>query len=233
MVAAAVNATLIESGTASASASVTATAGNALLVGGGMFNSGAWLVTRTGDTFVTDINGNVSTEGSGVASAPNVVGGAVSCTIACSGGSGVSGWALEVSGLPSSAIRDATSPAQQSATSTTPTSNALTNATADAIYVCSFGKAGGVQTGSPTGAWSNVANGTTMFEGNGATLEVGGLEYQIVSTTASRSGAWTTNSSNAWVGSIAVYKAAAVANLPPGLGPSESMQPAMTMPLGW
>jgi hypothetical protein len=209
MVAAAVNATLIESGTASASASVSATAGNALLVGGGMFNSGAWSVTRTGDTFTTDANGANSTEGAGIASAPNVTGGAVSCSITCSGGSGVSGWAFEVSGLPTSAILDATSPALAQATSTTPTSSALTNTTADAIYVCSFGKGGGVQTGSPTGSWSNTPGGATMFEGNGASFEVGGLEYQIVSSTASRTGTWTTSTSNHWTAQIAVYKAAA------------------------
>lgn len=211
MAIAAVAATKIQGLTASVSAAVSATAGNALIVGGGYFSAGSgWTVTRTGDTYTTDTTGkNGSNDGMGIASAPNVAGGSVTCQITVTSGQGTSAWALEFSGLPTSSILDATSPAVATGTSTTPTSNAETNATADAVFVSAFGDDSGNTTVSPGSGYTNVVGGTTMAEANGASQMVGGLEYQIVSSAASRSASWTVGNSAAWSAGIAVYKAAA------------------------
>lgn len=199
---------------ASASSSVSATAGNSLIVGGSAFGGSAWSVTRTGDTYTNDTtyyNGGVTANTLGISSAPNVAGGAVNMTVSSTGANGISTWAAEVGGLPSSAIRDAASPAVATGTTGTPTSNALSNVTANAIYFCAFSDSGvGNETITPGAGWTVTVGGTTMDQPNGSTNMVGGLEYQIVSTTASRTGSWTENGVGpTWACGVAVYKGAA------------------------
>jgi len=208
MAIAAVAATLIQGSTASVSASVSATAGNALIVGGGYFSAGSgWAVTRTGDTYTTDTTGKIAANaGMGIASAPNVAGGAVTCQITVTSGQGTSAWALELSGLPTSAILDATSPAVATGTSITPLSGSVTNATANAVFICAFGHNAGNTTVTKETAYTNVVGGTTMAETQGATLMVAGLEFQVVSSAAGRTGSWTIGASAAWACGIAVYK---------------------------
>src|SRR5947207_3260543 len=113
----------------SANVSVNATAGNAIVVGATMYtgnvNGSAFTVTRTGDTYTTDTSGVMSTgvnrHITGIASAPNVVGGAATLSATATNATAVDGWAVEVSGLPTSSIRDATSPAVATGTGTTTT----------------------------------------------------------------------------------------------------------------
>lgn len=200
--------------------SLTATAGNALLVGGSAYiGSGAgsaFTVTRTGDTYTTDIEGGttlgVNRNYDGIASAPNVVAGAADLVLTVTGGQGVSVFVMEFSGLPSSAIKDATSPAVAEGVGTTATTNALTNATADAVYVAEVGSdstANPATVNDGTG-WTDNIGGTTATETNGSNRQVAGMTYQIVSSTASRTADWTVSVSN-WGCVIAVYKAASAA----------------------
>lgn len=218
----------------SASGSVSATAGNALIVGVAMYNTGGIAVTRTGDTYTIDANGDVNTSGSGIASAPNVAGGAVTMNVSCSGADGISVFVLEVSGLPSSSIRDATSPATGSGNSTSATTGSLTNATADAIYVgiVSSDSTSSSATVSIGGSFVTTINPTSLVQTNTNSGMVGGMAYQIVSSAASRSASWTISSSD-WTTQIGVYRAAAVAAFPPGLGPAMHMEPTQTLTIGW
>lgn len=205
-------------GTSVTMTSLAATAGNALLVGGGGYENntttGALTVTRTSDTFTTDTEGNTSAatdlQRIGIASAPNVTAGPTNLVVTFSSAIGVVAFALEVSGLPTSAIRDATSPAIKIAASgTTATSNSLTNATADAIYVtyCGTEAAGAAVTLTKDAAWTEVVGATTMNEKNANSFPAGGMSYLIVASAAARNGTYTVSSVN-WGMVIAVYKIA-------------------------
>lgn len=195
----------------SVSFSVSATAGNALIVGMGSFSGTGQTVTRTGDTYTTDTTGANGSNRVGIASAPNVAGGAVSMTVASTSAGAVAAFALEVSGLPTSAIRDATSPATLSGSASTGTTNTLTNATADAIYAAAVAQDSGANpaTVTPGGSWTSVVGATTLTELNGSSIEASGLEWQIVASSASRTGSWTFDGSRTYCGAIAVYKMAA------------------------
>lgn len=199
----------------SVTAAVSATAGNALLVSMNAYNGVSMTVTRTGDTYTTDTNGAtagaVDFQRVGIASAPNVAGGSVNMTVA--GGTGTSGvvaFAMEFSGLATSSIRDATSPAIKTASSTSATSNSLTNATADAVYVVAVGSESGANpvTITATGSWTGAIGATTMTETNGTIRPCGGGAYQIVASAAARNGAWTVTNAQ-WGAVAAVYKMAA------------------------
>jgi hypothetical protein len=204
-------------GTSVTMTSLAATAGNALLVGGSGYENGITTgvlsVTRSGDTFTTDTQGNTSAatdlQRIGIASAPNVTAGPTNLVTTVSSANGVIAFALEVSGLPTSAILDATSPAIKIATSTTATSNSLTNVTADAIYVtyCGTESAGAAVTLTVGGGWTETVGATTMKETNANSFPAGGMSYQIVASAAARNGAYTVGNAD-WGMLIAVYKMA-------------------------
>ena len=211
----AVKATLIQGSGASVVGSVSATGGNALIVGGayycGSATPGSWTVTRSGDTYTTDTEGvslgTTDKHRTGIASAPNVANGAVNLTIAVTNGVSCSGWALEVSGPPTSGIRDATSPSCAAGGSTTATANSLTNATANAIFVNAVGSessANPTTLTTPSG-YTVTVGGVTMHELNGQAQQVSGLWYKIVSATGAETPATTVTSSQ-WTDAIAVYK---------------------------
>lgn len=203
----------MESGSGtSVNGAVSATAGNALIAGGAMFNSGSWAVTRTGDTYTTDTNGANGTIGVGIASAPNVAGGSVTMTVTCSAANGVTAYAVQLSGLPTSAIRDANSPAVNGSGGTPILTNSLTNVTANAIYFACAAPGTGVNptTITPLGGWSDQAGTVTMYESNDATVMAVDVSYLIVASTASRTESWTCDvGASNWASAIAVYKAAA------------------------
>lgn len=209
-----VQATKLTGAGATASGPVAATAGNALIAGGAGYQGTTWSVTRTGDTYTTDTNG--ATSGGvdlvriGIASAPNVAGGSVTLTATSTGAIGAVAFALEVSGLPTSAIRDATSPAILTGNSTAADTNNLTNATADAIFVGVNGVETVINpaTETPGTGWTATVGATTMTETNGASFPVCGQEYKIVAATGAQHAPWTLTS-GPWGGIIAVYKAAA------------------------
>lgn len=215
----AVKNTKLEAGSGNnASGAVSATAGNALLVGAAAYENtttgGSFSVARTGDTYTTDIQGDTSAatdiQHIGIASAPNVAGGSVTLTATITGaGQGVVAHVLEVSGLATSSIKDANSPAIKIGTSTAASTNSLTNTTADAIFVAQVGtEAGGNPVTLTAGAgWTDTVT-TAMTEKNANTYPADGMAYQIVSATGAKSGAWTVDNAD-WGGVIAVYKAAA------------------------
>lgn len=219
MAIAAVKATKASAASNSVSFSVSATAGNALIVGGGTFNGTAWTVTRTGDTYTNDTTGVNSNNRYGISSAPNVAGGSVSMTVACASGSSVSAHALELSGLPTSGIRDAASPGAKTGTGTTPSSNSLASVSSDAVFVAAFADGAGANPASitPGGGWTATVGATTMSDTDGQGSEVCGQVYQIVTAQSTKTASWTVGQSAAWACGIAVYKmaAAAVATAPP------------------
>jgi len=225
----AITAVAATKGTASSGTSVTltalaATAGNALLVGGSGYENGVTgqtlTVTRTGDTYTTDTQGDTSAatdlQRIGIASAPNVVAGPTNLVVTVSSAAGVVAFALEVAGLPASSIRDAASPAIKIGTSTSGSTNTLTNVTSDAIFVVYCGtEAGGTVTFTPGGSWTETVGGTTMNEKNAASFPAGGFSYQIVSSTGAQAGAWTLGSAD-WGGLIAVYRGTVPSSVPVG-----------------
>lgn len=225
---------ILASSGSTASGAVSATAGNALIVGSLMFNTGSVSVTRTGDAYTTDANGDVNTAGSGILSAPNCAGGSVTMNITCTAGDGISVFVLEASGLPSSSIRDATSPATASGNSATATTGSLTNATANALYVAvvSTDSTSVSATVTVGGSFIATVGATTMTQTNTNLGMIGGMAYQIVSSATSRTATWAITSAD-WTTQISVYRAAAVTAFPPGLGPAMHMEPTQTLTIGW
>lgn len=214
----AVQAVSFTSDASSANVSITPTAGNAIIVGASMYTGASagsgFTVTRTGDTYTTDTSGGFPSGGNrnftGIASAPNVAGGAASLSATCTNAAAVDGWAVEVSGLPTSSIRDATSPAVATGTGTTTTANSLTNVTAGAIFFNQIANdtAANPATETEPGGYTVTVGGTTMKRTNGSADQVCALAFKIVSATGAETPAWTT-STGGWTSGIAVYKAAA------------------------
>lgn len=205
------------SGTTATITGLTATASNALFVGGGSFtgtvSGSAYTVTRTGDTYTTNTEGSypsgVNRNHIGIASAPNVVAGGADCTLSITNGGGVSVFAMEFSGLPSSGLSDAASPAVATGSSAAATSNALTNVTPDALYigVCGSGSGSVAATMTAGSGFTDTIGGVTATVTNGSTNQVAGMAYLIVASTASRTVSWTVDNAE-WTAAIAVYKAA-------------------------
>lgn len=221
MAIAAVKATKLTSTTGNnCTGAVAATAGNAIIVtASGYMNttaSGALSsVARTGDTYTVDIDGNTSAsvdiQRAGIASAPNVAGGSVTMTVTVTSAQGVVAFAQEFSGLPTSAIRDATSPAIKIGSSAAGSTNTLSNVTADAVFVAHIGTeaSGAAVTITSTGTgWSDTIAGTQMKEANANSFPACGAAYKIVSTATTESNAWTLAGppNSDWGGVIAVYK---------------------------
>lgn len=93
------------------------------------------------------------------------------------------------------------------------------------------------------GSYLDDGWGTTIVAGTGYTMRItdSPSAQQTTSVEDKDSGAGlatqtatVTGAGTAWAMGAVVYKlAGAVTSLPPGLGPGEHMQPAMTMPMGW
>ena len=202
-------------GTSVTMTNLTATAGNALIVGASGYEAdittGAMLAVRTGDTFTTDTEGNTSAatdvQRIGIASAPNVGAGPTSLVATVTLANGVVAFALEVGGPPTSSILDASSPAIKIGTSTSASTNNLTNVTPDAIFVAMVGtEAGGNPITLTTGgSFTDNVGATTMKETNANSFPASGMGFRIVSATGAIAGAWTVDNAD-WGGIIAVYK---------------------------
>lgn len=169
-----------------------------------------------------------------ISSAPNISSGSQTVTETIGGGvgSGTSASIIEIAGLPTSAIRDATSPAMATGTSTTATTNALSNVTADAIYVALNGSNSGSATATETGttaSWTYSSGAPNQLTAtDGTTSMVHGAGYFIVASTASRTSAWTVDN-NEWAAHIAVYKASGAVAAPP----TTHMTVGLMIPIGW
>jgi hypothetical protein len=234
-----VQAVSFTSDASSANVSVNATAGNSIIVGFSVYtgntNGSAATVTRTGDTYTTDTQGGfpsgVNRNYTAIASAPNVAGGAVTLSATATNSQATDGWAVEVSGLPTSSIRDANSPAVTTGTGTTTTANGLANVTADAIFFNQIANDTSTNPATLTepGGYTVLSGAVTTKRTNGSADQACALGWKIVSATGTETPAWTTTTGN-WTSAIAVYKASAAAGMPPGLGPVVQMSTPMMMP---
>lgn len=216
-----VKVTKVESSTGtSASGNVTVTtAGDAFVVCALNYNNLNTTATPTvqddnGDTFTVDTSGNFSGgfgdwNGASISSAPNINAGTALVTIQTnsSANTGATAAIYEISGTPTSSIRDATSPAiNTGAAGTTASTNSLTNVTASAIF---FAVTGTNDPGNPTtltgtsSGWSYPAGGTEL---NGATFSNMGSGYKPVSSTGAETSSWTIVNNANWGALIAVYK---------------------------
>lgn len=213
MAAAFVNCTELQSTSQSASGTVTATAGHALIaviLEYGPSNTPNYTVTG-GGTWTTDLNGTSSnTMGVGFASCASATGGSATVTVtSTAAGIGTTAYILEFSGMLSSGMYEgpASGTACSSGTSTTPTTSALTNTAADAVKI-----AGAAFDAGDNLAWSSTGTGWTMpptngSEPDGSSFLVSACAYKIVSASQSDTEVWSRGSSNPWVAHIATYLA--------------------------
>jgi hypothetical protein len=220
-----VKCTELTGGTNSASGTVSATAGNALIVvllvfapSTNVFNS-----ATGGGTWTINVNGTASSLATkvGIASCPSATGGSNTMTFNFAGGSGVTAFVAEFSGLKPSGIFEAAG-TDATGTSTTPATGALTNTQATAVKV-----AGAVIDATNNTAWTSTGSGyvlpTNGSEPDGVTFLIAALSYKICSVSASDTETWSRAGSNPWRGNQATYLDTPVTGLPPGLGPHPAM----------
>ena len=195
-----VGVTEIKSSTGStASGTVTATAGNALLATVAASNDGTphgtSTVARTGDTWTTHFYQEYplnNHDGIYLASAPNCAGGAVTCTFSCTtGAGGMMGWVLEYSGLPTSSIVDTTANGN-AASVTTASTPSLTNTQATALFIAGIANydGGNPATITSTGSGWTVAGS----ELNGALYYPNAIAYKEVTSIAAQQETFTVGS---------------------------------------
>jgi hypothetical protein len=205
-----VQCTKLESGTSSASGSVSATAGNALIaviLEYGPSNTPNYTVSG-GGTWTTNLNGTSSnTMGVGFASCVSATGGTNTITVtSTAAGGGTTAFILEFSGMLSSGMYEgpASSTACTFGTSTTPTTSALTNTGTNAVKI-----AGAAFDAGDNIAWSSTGTGWTMptngNEANGGSFLIAACAYKIVSASQSDTETWSRGSSNNWVAHISTY----------------------------
>lgn len=208
--------TKLEGTGVSVSGSVGATAGNALFCGADGYTSNVTgslnSVTRSTDTFTIDAQGDTSASAVrqriGIASAPNVAGGAQTATVTFSSqAQQVVAFFVEAANLPASSMLSGTPPAVATGNSASGASNALTNADADAIYVGIVGSeaTAAVSTLRHGTGWYDTYGGTWSGEQDGSAWPVCSLEFQVVSSAASRQATWTLTSAN-WGALVAAYR---------------------------
>lgn len=201
-------------GGASASASVSSTASNALFSVGadfGDFSSAPTYTVSGGGTWTSDGTaksaGTTSNSSVGMASCPSATGGAqtITCTFSAAA-FGTTNWVYEFSGMASSSIRDVIGTGNTGTVSPESTES-LTNTNAnDVMLAVSSDQTSPPTTyGSPSNSWTTPSGGT---ETDGSTQTTGASAYKIVSASASQSTSITINSSATWEMLIAGYKQA-------------------------
>lgn len=204
-----VAATMLRGTGNTATGSISATAGNALFVGGYGYGGSTFTVTRTGDTYTTDTSGAMAAAVAtlGIASAPNIAGGAVTMTVSSTSAAPTQAWAAEFSGMLTSGMLDSSAPAIATGSGTTATSPSETNVQADVLFLAFMGC-----TATPNPAlidveagWADVIASTWMGTGNGAADLVSGFAFKVVSTAAAESADWAITSSN-WGALTTAYK---------------------------
>lgn len=212
MAAAFVKVTKIENGaSASASGSVSSTAANALFALVNEYNPGAGTLTVSGGgTWTTDgSTAALNLLKAAFASTPSATGGAQTITTTFSAGGGTTSFILEFSGMATSSILDAMMSAGNSGTTATPTSPALTNVQADAVFLAAtVTDSGGTLTWSSTGTgWTLPAGGS---EPDGTSQLTAAVGYKIVASAASQTETWGIGGTTpGWCAGIASYKVAA------------------------
>lgn len=207
-----VKATKIENASSgTASASVAATAGNALMVVSADYGASAPTLTVSGGgTWTTDAH-TATDAGTGytigLASCPSATGGANTITVAWSAGSANTSFCLEFTGM-ANPVLDAVG-TTNAATSANEATASQTNSNASDVMVgTGFDAAGGVPTYTPNNSWTIPTNGS---ETNSATYITGWAAYRIVSSSASQNTTVTNGApgqSVAYYTLIAAYKQA-------------------------
>lgn len=137
----------------------------------------------------------------------NTAGGAMNVTLNVGGGTGNSivGLIYEVSGADTASPSDGNATVAQGGPTSSPATNAYSNAAADAIYFAHITTAnGGTATLTKDAAWSRHAN---AVETDGTQYTTGATEYLIVASSSSRSHTWTTTSIDS-IRFLNVFKAA-------------------------
>jgi hypothetical protein len=199
---------LVSASTNSASGTVSATAGNALIACTNGFGLQLLSSVSGGGTWTVNLAGvSVNTMCTGFASCLSATGGSATITVAYqAGGAAVTAFILEFSGVATSSAFEAAG-TQTSGTGTTKTSPALTNTGANAVKVAvtSVDSPGSAAFSSTGTGWTLPANGE---EDSSANL-VAACAYKIVSASQSDTETWTRTGSDNWVSQIATYLQAA------------------------
>lgn len=207
-----------------ASGSVSSTAGNALIAVVCEYAPSTGTLTMSGGgSWTTDYSpSELNTMKVATGSCLSATGGAQTITATFSSGSGTTVFVLEFSGMAASSMFE-TNGTAASGTSTTPTTNSVTNTQADSVKV-----AGASVDAGNNAAWSSTGTGwslpTNGSEPDGLNWLIGACGYKIVSASQSDTESWSRSGSNPWHAGITTYKAAASTGLPPGLGPSGEME---------
>jgi hypothetical protein len=167
---------------------------------------GTWTVNANGTT--TSILMKV-----GFASCPSATGGSQTITVTWASGSGTTAFILEFSGLQASPIFEGAG-SQASGTSTTPTTNALSNTQASAVKI-----AGAVIDATNNAAWTSTGTGWTLptngSEPDGVSWLIAACGYKIVTSAQSDTESWSRSGSNAWQANITTYLTATAATVAP------------------
>ena len=209
-----VKVTELRAGSGSASGTVTATAGNALIVCVASFQiSGSGVLTVSGGgTWTTNRSGTMTSALQNFfASCPSATGGSATITASVTNSGAVTAFVYEFSGMaPSSMYEGAAS--STNGNGATKTTGALTNTQANALKLAITGVDSGA-----TVAFTSTGTGWTMPSGTfpstgsepDATWCVAASAYKIVSASQSDTEAWTRTGADNWVADIATYLAPA------------------------
>lgn len=216
----------------SASGSVSSTASNALIGLGYNFryNSGSACNADTamavsgGGTWTNHGLASTNTAGNipvtvAASSTPSATGGTQTITATWSGGTGAfDGGAIfvyEFSGMATSSLLDSLDTSGNTATSSTITSPAKTNANASDVFFAVFETVSGAnETIASTGSgWTLPTGG---YDGSVSSV-TGGTAYKIVSTSASQTETWSNTESVPYLATIVCFKQAATTQDTPEL----------------
>jgi hypothetical protein len=228
-----VQCTELRSGTGTASGTVTATAGNALIACVCEYqpSTNGVLTVSGGGTWTTNLNGTrFSFVEAALASCPSATGGSNTISVTATNAGAITAFILEFSGMATSSMFEAAG-ATSNGTATTKTTSALTNTAANAVKIAVVALDGGGNT-----AWASLGTGWTMptngSEPDGTSWFNGASGYKIVSASQSDTESWSRTGTETWAAEIATYLASSGAppqdtpelyGRPDGLGGQRTM----------
>lgn len=207
--------TKIQSSTGSScSGSVTSVANNALFAGASAYmgisadataltpsGGGTWTVDQS---FADSNDVNNRFKGS-LSSCPAATGGTQTITVSNGGSNGVTAPIYEFSDLPTASILDSSVPASAAGTGTTATTNSETNSQEAALFFGVMVDNGGTNPSVVTGTTAGWVYPEGGRETNGATFQVLGSGYKLVSSIGAETSSWTLDNVR-WQAMIACYK---------------------------
>lgn len=185
--------------------SITATTGNTLFIVPARY--GSQTITGISDgvnTYTEDVNSPSSPAADtvGIWRAKNITGGALTITVTLSAaGAFTATYAMEFSGLTGDP--DCT-PGVGNGSSTTPASSACVTSTANAVVIAAWASGAGGNVTSTAGTGYAIPTNGKYTDGNAQVASA--VEYQIVSSTGSFTGEFTSGTSNQWHALVAAYK---------------------------